>query len=221
MKTNIYIDAGNLYFGLLRKRPDYKWLDLLAFAKTLLPEGHTVVSVKYFTSNIKTFPHDQSAIERQNLYLQTLAAHGGVDIILGTYNKNKTWLPALDERCLSCDAVDDRKLIHVMKFEEKRTDVNIATEMLHDAYTTDVRAFALISGDSDFTAPLNLIRKELNKQVIVLNPKDRPTDLRHHSSVFIDIPRDLPAQCQLPDEIPVGTHGRKLHRPPSWTIQPA
>ena len=106
-------------------------------------------------------------------------------------------------------------------FEEKRTDVNIATEMLHDAYTTDVRAFALISGDSDFTAPLNLIRKELNKQVIVLNPKDRPTDLRHHSSVCIDIPRDLPAQCQLPDEIPVGTHGRKLHRPPSWTIQPA
>ena len=38
-----------------------------------------------------------------------------------------------------------------MKFEEKKTDVTLATEMLRDAYTTDVRAFALISGDSDFT----------------------------------------------------------------------
>ena len=48
MKTNIYIDAGNLYFGLLRKRPDYKWLDLLAFAKALLPEGHTVAAAESF-----------------------------------------------------------------------------------------------------------------------------------------------------------------------------
>ena len=57
--------------------------------------------------------------------------------------------------------------------------------MLRDAYTTDVRAFALISGDSDFTAPLDLIRKDLNKQVLVFNPKDRPTDLRNHAAYFV------------------------------------
>ena len=216
MKTNVYIDAGNLYFGLLRKRPEYKWLDLVAFAETLLPAGNYLSGVKYFTSNIKTFPHDQAAIEHQNLYLQALAARGGVQIFFGKYNKNKTWLPVLDERCLTCDAVDDRKLIHVMKFEEKRTDVNLATEMLRDAYTTDVRSFALVSGDSDFTAPLDLIRKDLNKQVLVFNPKDRPTDLQNHAAVCIDIPRDLPARCQLPDSIPVGTHGNFIRRPAAW-----
>ena len=101
MKTNVYIDAGNLYFGLLRKRPKCKWLDLTAFAKALLPEGHVLSSVKYFTSNIKTFPHD-------------------------------------------------------------------------------------------------------------------PTDLRNHAAKCIDIPRDLPLRCQLPDIIPVGTHGNTIHRPPAW-----
>ena len=216
MKANIYIDAGNLYFGLLRKRPECKWLDLTAFAQALLPEGHVLSSVKYFTSNIKTFPHDPAAIEHQNLYLQALVAKGGVQIFFGKYNKNRTWLPALDDRCLACDAVDERKLIHVMKFEEKKTDVTLATEMLRDAYTTDVRAFALISGDSDFTAPLDLIRKDLNKQVLVFNPKDRPTDLRNHAAKCIDIPRDLPLRCQLPDIIPVGTHGNTIHRPSAW-----
>lgn len=29
-------------------------------------------------------------------------------------------------------------------------------------------------------------------------------------------PRDLPARCQLPDEIPVGTHGNVIRRPEAW-----
>ena len=67
-----------------------------------------------------------------------------------------------------------------------------------------------------FTAPLDLIRKDLNKQVLVFNPKDRPTDLRNHAAKCIDIPRDLPLRCQLPDIIPVGTHGNTIHRPSAW-----
>ena len=27
---------------------------------------------------------------------------------------------------------------------------------------------------------------------------------------------DLPTKCQLPDVIPVGTHGRTIHRPAAW-----
>ncbi len=29
-------------------------------------------------------------------------------------------------------------------------------------------------------------------------------------------PRANPAKCQLPDIIPIGTHGRTIHRPPAW-----
>ena len=60
------------------------------------------------------------------------------------------------------------------------------------------------------------VYKDLNKQVLVFNPKDRPTDLRNHAAKCIDIPRDLPLRCQLPDIIPVGTHGNTIHRPSAW-----
>ena len=35
LKTNVYIDAFNLYYGCLRKTP-YRWLDLGAFCSRML-----------------------------------------------------------------------------------------------------------------------------------------------------------------------------------------
>ena len=42
------------------------------------------------------------------------------------------------------------------------------------------------------------------------------TDLRFHATYCWNIPRDLPAKCQLPEIIPIGTHGRTIHRPAAW-----
>ena len=64
MKTNVYIDAGNLYFGLLKRHPEWKWLDLVALVKALVRSDHEICEIKYFTSRIKTHPHDDAAIER-------------------------------------------------------------------------------------------------------------------------------------------------------------
>ena len=41
-------------------------------------------------------------------------------------------------------------------------------------------------------------------------------NLRWAATYYKNIPRDLPAQCQLPESIPVGTHGHFLHRPDAW-----
>ena len=217
MKANIYIDGGNLYFGMLKGHPESKWLDISKFCELLTDGEHEINDIKYFTSIIKTHPHDPAAVEHQNVYLQAISARGGVKTIFGYYNKNKTWLPAIDPECVNCKVTGEKKLVHAMKFEEKRTDVNIVTEMLRDAYTTDVQSFVLISGDSDFATPLDLIRQDLRRQVMVLNPKDRRSDLIHHATIYKDIPRDLPLRCQLPDIIPVGTHGNTIHRPSAWT----
>ena len=67
-KTIVYIDGYNLYYGPLKGTKD-KWLDLAKFSHALLSEEHEIVLVKYFTSCTLTYPHDNAAVERQNIYL--------------------------------------------------------------------------------------------------------------------------------------------------------
>lgn len=39
MKTNVYVDGFNLYYGCLNKTP-YKWLDLAQFCRLAAPQEH-------------------------------------------------------------------------------------------------------------------------------------------------------------------------------------
>ena len=61
------------------------------------------------------------------------------------------------------------------------------------------------------------LRHEFGKTVLVFNPHTAVSEhLRRAATYYAHIPRDLPAKCQLPDIIPVGTHGRTIHRPEAW-----
>ena len=214
MKTIAYIDAGNLYYGLLKERQDVKWLDPVALVRSLLREDHILAKVKFYTARARTYPHDAAAIERQRVYLRALATIEGLEIIEGYYNRNKAWMPAAGARCRTCDEADGGR-VRIVKLEEKRTDVNIATDMLFDAFSDAADSFALFSGDSDFIAPLDLIRQKFGKQVLVFDPHERFSDICYHASYYAHIPRDLPARCQLPEVVPL-PNGRSIHRPPAW-----
>ena len=215
-RTIAYIDGYNLYYGLLKGTP-WKWLDLGLLVKAMLRDDHDFLAIKYFTAPIRTYPHDAVALERQNVYLQALATEARVRIQLGYYSKNATLLPAHDEPCKSCELHNQSKgMLRVVKLEEKQSDVNIASAMILDAARDEADSFVLVSGDTDFITPVRIVRKEFGKNVIVLNPHRRRSDLEQHASYYRDIPRDLPARCQLPDEVPVGTHGNVIRRPEAW-----
>lgn len=213
-RTIVYIDGFNLYYGLLR-HTKYKWLDLMAFSKALLRDDHEIVAVKYFTARSKPFPYDRAAVDRQDTYLNLLTRMKQVEVIEGFYNKNAVYAPALDAACKECDTPKNG-LVKIMKLEEKGSDVNIATTMLMDAFMNKADAFVLVSGDADFIRPVLSVRKDLRKIVIVCNPHERRTELERYASFYKNIPRDLPASCQLPDEVPVGTHGRVIRCPKAW-----
>ena len=134
MKTNVYIDAGNLYYGLLRDDQSAKWLDPLALARTLIRKDHVLGSVKFYTARVRTYPYDAKAIERQRIYLRALSEISGLEIVEGYYNRNKVWMPAVSSECRNCNEATNGR-VHVVKLEEKRTDVNIATDMLYDVFT--------------------------------------------------------------------------------------
>ena len=71
-RTVAYIDGYNLYYGILKGTP-HKWLDPVRLVKALLRDDHELVSVKYFTSPVKTYPHDGAALDRQKVYMQALS----------------------------------------------------------------------------------------------------------------------------------------------------
>lgn len=101
MKTNIYIDGYNLFFGCL-KHSDDKWLDLYAlFAKKIIkqqtPQAQ-VTTLYFFTADVKSkvATQGQQAQQAQHTYHRALeysyANH--IKIIKGYYALGKANLLA-------------------------------------------------------------------------------------------------------------------------------
>ena len=108
-----------------------------------------------------------------------------------------------------------QRWLDLWKTEEKRSDVNLATEMMADVYRDAADVFVLVSGDADLAAPLCFIRHVAKKQTLVFNPHDMICEeLRKYTSLFKIIPRDLPRRCELPEEVIAPS--RIIRRPPEW-----
>ena len=211
-----YIDGYNLYYGLLKGTP-HKWLNLRSFARALIRPDFELVAVKYFTAPIKTHPYDPLAIDRQKIYLQALLAFGGVEITQGFYSKRRALAPFASEKCASCDVSTDG-LVPILKLEEKRSDVNLAVSIVSDAALDKADCIVVITGDSDQVGAIEVARQVFNRTVVVFNPHlTESQHLKRAASYYRDIPRDLPAKCQLPDIVPYGSRGdRFVHRPAAW-----
>ena len=212
MKTIAYIDGFNLHYGLLRETR-FLWLDLEKLVQALLTDKYEVQKIKYFTARIRSdrfsviSPHDQSC------YLEVLSSKPRVKIIEGYYRTFRAKLPFAKEPCTSCGKV---KYATVWKTEEKKSDVNLAVEMVSDAYENNADAFVLVSGDADHSAALSVARHLHHKTTVVFNPHEGEcAELRRFSTFYKNIPRDLPARCQLPDVVPL-PNGRTIHRPSAW-----
>lgn len=210
-RTIVYIDGFNLYYGLLRGT-FAKWLDLVTFSKALLAPDHEIIAIKYFTSRVNYNKREPKKKEHQEIYLRALTHFPLIQIIEGFYKSRDAKLPFRKEPCISC-----RPYADVIKTEEKRSDVNLATAMMADCHANAADSFVVISGDADFIAPIEYIRHVARKQVLVFNPhKAMSGHLKKVATYYKDIPRDLPAKCQLPTSFTYGTHNRQIHCPPEW-----
>ena len=97
------------------------------------------------------------------------------------------------------------------------TDVNIAVEILKDAYQDKFDVALLISADSDLIPPVKTV-KELfpNKRVVVASPPGRYSiGLANSASKSFVISRRSIAKSLLPDEIEKAD-GYVLRCPRSW-----
>lgn len=68
-----------------------------------------------------------------------------------------------------------QRYARVIKTEEKGSDVNLATHLLHDAHMDRFDVAVVVSNDSDLLGPIKIVRNELGKKVGILNPQKNPS----------------------------------------------
>ena len=97
------------------------------------------------------------------------------------------------------------------------TDVNIAAQLLVDGYNDRYDTALIISGDSDLTTPISLVRRQFpKKRVIVAFPPDRHSiSLRRAANGAFAIGEDKLRQNLLPTPI-TASNGFAIHRPREW-----
>lgn len=159
MKTTLYIDGFNLYYGTVKGTP-YKWLDVV---KLLSGICHTqnphseIVAVKYFTAPVKgsIATHGMQAVQSQNAYLKALRTlyPNVIEIIEGYFVLEEAGLPRYQKPLIKTDRVQ------VWKLEEKKTDVHLAIQMYRDA-CKGTEQQVLVSNDSDLVPALEAIKTD-------------------------------------------------------------
>jgi hypothetical protein len=117
-RSIIYVDGFNLYYGALQHGP-YKWLNLERYFRLLRPND-CIQQIRYFTARISG-----SHAANQETYLLALETLPLLKVVFGRFKSKQL-------QCLvpSCPLPSPR---FFSTYEEKRTDVNIALWMLHDA----------------------------------------------------------------------------------------
>ena len=157
-----YIDGLNFYYGAVRHRPRFKWLDPRAMLESLFPELQ-FARIRYFSTLVMPQAGDTEAPRRQAVYFRALRTVPFLTIYEGRMAiRTKTGIVIPKS--------SPPQVATLEVFEEKRTDVNIASHLLLDAFEGRYDTAIIVSNDSDLTTPIEMVVSRLGKRVITVNP---------------------------------------------------
>ena len=153
LRTNVYIDGFNLYYGALKNRPRAKWLDLSALCSILLTKND-VHRIRYFTARVQARSNSPNAPRHQAVYFRALRTIPNLSIHFGHFLSHPVRLPLNS---------DPTRTVEVIRTEEKGSDVNLATHLLWDGFQDDYECAVIISNDSDLAEPIRVVKNELGR----------------------------------------------------------
>lgn len=167
MRTAVYIDGFNMYYGVLKKTP-YKWLDVRKLMELMFP-GEAITDIKYFTAAVKNVPRNPTQRDDQQACWRAMKAHSQVEIIEGKFHQSTVRAALVNP---------PPNTIEVYKTEEKGSDVNLGAHLLMDAFQNKFDQAIVVTGDSDLVTPVDMVCHILKKQVIVVNPQKKSSQMR-------------------------------------------
>ena len=228
LRTAVYIDGYNLYYGRLR-HTNYKWLDVVLLFDSILKiqdPNSSLEAVKYFTAPAlaKFASHGNASTTAQQQYHRALLAKypDKFSIKLGThtFDKSGTSLPTF----IPGSPYDRSIRSHVWKLEEKKTDVNLAMAMYRDVAKDLYDQVIICSNDSDAEPVLEALKEDFPNLIIgVVSPlREHVRDSRSIStslSNFADWTRKYILdqeleKAQLPARVP--TKKKPADKPTHW-----
>lgn len=107
--------------------------------------------------------------------------------------------------------------VEIYNTEEKGSDVNLATYLIHDAWRDLFDVGVVLSQDTDLVEPVRIVRDEIKKAIgVVCLDGLAPGKLATYGSFVRHITHSRLAAAQFPDTIPFGKRGKTVTRPVEW-----
>ena len=140
---------------------------------------------------------------RQMVYLEALTTLEHFTLYEGHYLAKKV-------TCKYCEA-------SWITYEEKMTDVRIATELIFDAFNDSFDTALIISGDSDLVPPIEtVIGMYPSKRIVIAFPPARNSErLKIAATGYFRIGEANLRKSMFPDEV-MKPDGFVLRRPVEW-----
>lgn len=88
VKTNVYVDGFNLYYGSVKGTP-YKWLDLRKLCNLIFPNNE-LHRIRYFTALVKNTGADPTKSQRQQTFIRALETLPGLTVHYGSFLATRT-----------------------------------------------------------------------------------------------------------------------------------
>jgi uncharacterized LabA/DUF88 family protein len=187
IRVNVYIDGFNLYHSTLQHtHPDCRWLNLFELSRRLInPDTEEIREVYYFSALASWLPEKA---KKHLLYIHALRTVGVKDI-LGKFSLR-------ERKCPVCSN-------YYQAHEEKKTDINIAINLLGDAVADKFDTALILSGDSDL-APVTTKLRQLcpSKRIGIIIPQGQSAmNLKQSADFFKKIQTKDLKKSLLPQEM--------------------
>ena len=206
-----YIDGFNLFYTSLKGTKN-KWLDIYSFCNSFLKEHQELVCVKYFSARVSSTPSDQNKTNRQMVYLNALKTNPKIDIKLGFFSMHDVKMPEV-----ASFYQGKIKLVDVVKMEEKGTDVNLAVQLVSDAYEDKFDYAMLFSNDSDMAKAVEIVCKNCNKRIgLYVHKKANTNKILTKNVCYI---KRISQSCFVNnqfDDVVITADGKKITKPVEW-----
>lgn len=150
----VYVDGYNFYYGLRNGGASWKrlyWLDVVRFFERMMLPDQELVEVNYYSARPVD---DQQAYENQDEWFNANEVNPKFKLHLGRYKKKKF-------KCQNCGFKNKT-------YEEKESDVRVATGMLVDMLSDRCDITVIVSADSDMIPSVEIIscQMKLNSKIV-------------------------------------------------------